>query len=411
MRRSFRRAYAVSSPGTALLRCAVGHSSRPSLAVAVQEAVQAATSGLARAPDLLFVYSSARGSAADVYGVVPLDAALLGRVSAHSWTDPHSTSVLAATLPPSVRAASFHVAEPMLPEGAIDLEAALLPNAAPTSFILLAAAGFDVVSHLAVLDAAFPKSVKAGAAGLADASLLGGGGVHERGAVGLVLTGEGCTLDVIVSHGAAVRGAIPITKSDPGRGLVHEMAGLPAADLLQRVAGLESFQRRSSGYDEPGLLCGTSPAPVRPTADEDDRARTGVGAGGAAARAPHTIVLGAAAELLAAGASADGDEAGDEADRSQALAGLRHSELLRRASKGQLGAATEQSVRFDRRLLPPGALDAGGELTLMQCDAALADEDLLVCAARYAHERSAAGAPPPAEKAPCRCHAGAPSAI
>ena len=40
--------------------------------------------------------------------------------------------------------------------------------------ILLAAAGFDVVSHLAVLDAAFPKSVKAGAAGLADASLLGG---------------------------------------------------------------------------------------------------------------------------------------------------------------------------------------------------------------------------------------------
>ena len=75
--------------------------------------------------------------------------------------------------------------------------------------------------------------------------------------------------------------------------------------------------------------------------DEDDRARTGVGAGGAAARAPHTIVLGAAAELLAAGASADGDEAGDEAERSQALAGLRHSELLRRASKGQLGAATE----------------------------------------------------------------------
>lgn len=78
MRRSFRRAYAVSSPGTALLRCAVGHSSRPSLAVAVQEAVQAATSGLARAPDLLFVYSSARGSAADVYGVVRPGAALLG---------------------------------------------------------------------------------------------------------------------------------------------------------------------------------------------------------------------------------------------------------------------------------------------------------------------------------------------
>jgi len=55
-----------------------------------------------------------------------------------------------------------------------------------------------------------------------------------------------------------------------------------------------------------------------------------------------------------------------------------------------------QSVRFDSDIAPLGCLEAGGTLQLLQSDAALADEDLLVCAARYTRELKRLGAKPPA---------------
>ena len=66
------------------------------------------------------------------------------------------------------------------------------------------------------------------------------------------------------------------------------------------------------------------------------------------------------------------------------------------ASGGEAGRAAEYELAgglaLDEDVVPLGCLGEGASLKLLQCDAALADEDLLVCASRYTHTHTHAHA-------------------
>ena len=272
---------------------------------------------------------------------------------------------------PSATVNSFHVAEPILPE-CLDLATALRPGAPPMHMVLLASEGFAINPYLSVLDAAFPAGIKVGDVARAGALLLGGGGVHRQGATGLLLSG-GVTLDVIVSHGALKRGSIPITRSDEERGEMFELAGLPAADLVRRLRRMESVPQGPSAP----LLFGMSTAPATaPDADTD----IAVNLAGSSAAAEALAADPPAPPPIVIVGSVEGEACARGAD----------------ARDGTPGASEPTALTFEPMRLPAGALRLGGTIELLTCDAALADEDLLVCAARYEHERRVRGAPPPA---------------
>jgi len=362
------RAQTRHASSTIMPAFAVGSSQAADLRSAAAEAYAQAATQLPTPPQLVVLFSSAMTSATEAASLAKVlcpCAALLGRVDAPRKAEPPLTTILAAALPVGSTAQSFHVLEPTVPEF-VDLERALRPDAPPTHALLLAARNFPLNAHVAVLDALFPSGVKVGAGGVLGSWLLGGGGAHSSGCAGILLTSTDLTFDVIISHGAARRAAVPITRSSPLEGRLFELGGLPATDLLERVKELDGMRGRR-------LLLGTTPIAAPGAAAAAAAAAATAAAAAAAANAtkplldvplapPPPVVLGsldAQLALSAAGSDADG------------------------------------RLCFDPSTCPPMALGEGTSLELLEVDAALADEDLLVCSARYAYLAAAAGAPPP----------------
>ncbi len=242
---------------------AAGTPSSPDLASAVRAAVSAATSGLARPPDLLAVFASAESvddldlvgplaqehsGAAHVIGcsaagVCGAGQAVLGEPGISAW----------AALLPDVAMRVFHLEVMRSTDGlavvglpqARDGESAALVFADPYSF--------PVVSFVERSAEALPGMVLAGGlAGGAGPSPVAGstrlyldGRSVDRGAVGVLFSGA--PGQVVVSQGCRPVGPEMVVTRVDGN-VVLELAGAPALRKLREVlAGLTPQERLSFG--------------------------------------------------------------------------------------------------------------------------------------------------------------------
>jgi small ligand-binding sensory domain FIST/Lon protease-like protein len=307
-------------------------------------------------------------------------AALLGIVQPPGEDgDAPFTSILAASLSTGSSAFSFHCADPTLPPLPSVDEMLRRPGATAPQLLLLSACGFRLGPLLSVLDAAFPSRARAGGEAPPGSLLLGGGGVHSTGVVGLALSGS-LLLDTVTTNGGRPVAMAPITKT-VGSALI-ELDGRPAAAVLkdceaQAARGPLDLGLRPTGLS--GNVLGTRPSvlqvlPARqperrpPASSTEDNSQEG--SGGTADYEGNARAEIAVAPSGAAAGSAGGGWEGAGASDGAAAGG---------ADSGVLDLSASHA-----ELILEGSASRPGMAVLVQRDACAADEQLTLALGRYA---------------------------
>ena len=224
------------------MRFAAARSLARSLPAAAAELKRAL--GAVAAPDLLVLSTNlAIDDGAESLASAFPSAHILGAVAPP--TSAPVTTVLAGTLP-GATLESFRLPEPALPS-LPNLPSWLAVGSQP-SVLVLGADGFGLGELGPLLDAAFPDCVHFGGLLPANWRVLGAGGQHGAGAVGVAIGGD-VTIDAVVSHGARTLAAMPVTEHKGAS--ILALSGEPAADVL---ASVEERAAEMLGHDRPLLL-------------------------------------------------------------------------------------------------------------------------------------------------------------
>lgn len=309
--------------------------------------------------------------------------ALLGLVQPPSEDgDAPFTSILAASLSRGSSAFSFHCAEPTLPP-LPSVDEMLQSGATAPQLLLLSACGFRLGQLLSVLDAAFPARARAGGEAPPGSLLLGGGGVHSTGVVGLALSGP-LLLDTVTTNGGRPVAMVPVTKT-AGSALV-ELDGRPAAGVLRDCEAQAARGPLDLGLRPVGLsgdVQGTRPSVLQAFPSRQPGRRPPVtgtggssqeGSGGDAVDEGDLIggggPSGAPGGALAGSAGGGGEDTGD----GDGAAGGADA-----AGSGVLDLSASHA-----ELILEGSGSRPGMAVLVRRDACGADEQLTLALGRYA---------------------------